>query len=136
MTAIMKGNRRTNTKPEIAVRSALHRRGLRFRKDTKVIAAGIAVKTDIVFPTSRVAVFVDGCFWHNCPKHGRQPRANTEYWGPKLERNRRRDELVTKALRADGWHVIRVWEHEHVETAVARIARAVSTRSAKPARSA
>src|SRR5262245_47670286 len=88
MTAVMRGNRRTDTKPEVALRSALHRRGIRFRKDAHVIAADVRVKADILFRRHRTAVFVDGCFWHGCPQHGNKPKANAGYWGPKLERNR------------------------------------------------
>jgi DNA mismatch endonuclease (patch repair protein) len=111
VTALMKGNRRSDTKPEQLLRSHLHRDGLRFRKDRLVRAGNIKVKPDVVFTRDRVAVFVDGCFWHGCPDHGRQPRVNADYWGPKLARNAERDARVDAALGEDGWAVVRVWEH-------------------------
>ena len=112
VTAVMRGNRKRDTRPEVAVRSALHRRGLRFRKDVPLRAGDLRVRADIVFPRRRLVVFVDGCFWHRCPDHGTSPRANTAYWGPKLDRNVERDRLQGEALRADGWTVVRAWEHE------------------------
>jgi DNA mismatch endonuclease (patch repair protein) len=71
----------------------------------------IAVRPDIVFPRKRVAVFIDGCFWHSCPEHGNRPKSNVSYWSAKLERNRRRDIKVTAELRSNGWEVLRIWEH-------------------------
>ncbi len=111
VTAMMKGNRRVDTKPEQLLRSRLHREGLRFRKDLLVRAGELKVKADIAFTRDRVAVFVDGCFWHGCPEHGRQPRVNGAYWGPKLRRNAERDAAVTRALQDHGWTVVRIWEH-------------------------
>jgi len=67
---------------------------------------------DFVFQAHRVAVFVDGCFWHCCPKHGRKPDTNGEYWNPKLLRNQQRDRRITRKLRAAGWKVVRIWEHD------------------------
>lgn len=126
----MKGNRRADTRPELALRSALHAQGLRFRKDFQLrTSAGSRVKVDIVFPRDRIAVFVDGCFWHGCPEHGNTPKANTAYWGPKLARNKQRDQRVTGELKADGWSVIRIWEHEPLHRAVGRVWRAKGTAS-------
>jgi DNA mismatch endonuclease (patch repair protein) len=125
VTVAMRGNRRADTRPEIAIRSAIHARGLRFRKDHAIKAGEITVKADIVFTRRRVAVFIDGCFWHGCPQHGHTPRVNTHYWGPKLERNRQRDHRVTAALTADGWAVLRIWEHERTERAADLIVAAV-----------
>jgi DNA mismatch endonuclease (patch repair protein) len=135
VTAQMRGNRRVNTKPEIAIRSALHRLGYRFRKDYRIVDGDVRVAADIVFPKARVVVFIDGCFWHRCPEHGNSPRANGEYWRRKLDRNVARDRLVNEALEAIGWHVIRVWEHEGVETVVDRIQDALQagSRPASPA---
>ncbi len=117
VTAVMRGNRRVDTGPEIAVRSHLHRSGLRFRKDFLIRLEDRRVKPDIVFRRERLAVFVDGCFWHNCPMHGRSPGGNNaDYWRVKLERNRLRDESQTRALIEAGWTVVRVWEHEAVES--------------------
>jgi DNA mismatch endonuclease, patch repair protein len=111
-TAVARGNRRSGTKPEIALRSELHRRGRRFRKDHLLRVGGVRARVDIVFTRQRVAVFVDGCFWHGCPDHQTVPRRNREYWVPKLKANRERDARVDAALRAEAWRVLRIWEHE------------------------
>jgi DNA mismatch endonuclease, patch repair protein len=104
------------------LRSALHRRGLRFRKNFLVRVDGYrAIRPDIVFTRARVAVFVDGCFWHACSEHGTWPRTNSEFWRLKLERNIERDCQVDQALTAGGWQVVRVWEHEDPNTAASRI---------------
>jgi DNA mismatch endonuclease (patch repair protein) len=107
----MRRNTRTGTRPETRLRSMLHVRGLRFRKNHPLRIGGLLVRPDVVFVGARVAVFVDGCFWHRCPDHGTRPRHNTEYWAGKLDRNVARDVLVTAALRDDGWRVVRIWEH-------------------------
>lgn len=126
----MKGNRRADTKPEVALRSSLHARGLRFRKDLLVrTESGVKSKVDVVFPRRRVAVFVDGCFWHGCPEHGRVPSTNPHYWPSKLARNRLRDLRVTAALERDGWTVLRFWEHEPVDVAIERILQAITSRA-------
>lgn len=93
---------------ELALRSALHRRGLRFRLHRRI--EGIVV--DIVFPASKVAVFIDGCFWHGCPTHATLPKSNREYWLPKLAENKVRDKRQSVRLRKAGWSVARVWEHD------------------------
>jgi DNA mismatch endonuclease, patch repair protein len=124
-TAKMRANRRSDTKPEIRLRSWLHAEGLRFRKDYPISTAGFRVRPDIVFPRQRVAVFLDGCFWHACPEHGDTPRSNTDYWIPKLRRNAERDRLVDARLGAAGWTVVRLWEHEAQEDALARVLAAV-----------
>jgi DNA mismatch endonuclease, patch repair protein len=120
-SSVAKGNRRTDTKPEIELRSQLHRAGLRFRKNVTLRLARVRVQADIVFPRERLAVFVDGCFWHGCPEHGRVPRTNVGYWEPKLEANIRRDERTTAALVAAGWSVVRVWEHDAPADSASRI---------------
>ena len=117
----MRANRRRDTGPERRLRSALHRRGWRFRVDFPVDAAARRVRPDIVLTRRRIAVFVDGCFWHLCPEHGQQPRANASYWGPKLRRNAERDQADNESLERSDWTVIRVWEHESTEDAVATI---------------
>lgn len=127
----MRGNRRTGTSPELRLRSALHRLGLRFRKDLRIVANGHAVRPDVVFTKARVAVFCDGCFWHGCPEHGTSPRINADYWGPKLARNRERDQRNDAFLRASGWEVIRVWEHEEPDHAAKRVERVVVDRRAE-----
>lgn len=121
VTAAMKGNRRSDTRPEVALRSALHRRGLRFRKDVPIRPAQRLRRVDVVFSAVRLAVFLDGCFWHGCPEHGNSPKVNTSYWSVKLSRNIERDALVNAELAAAGWTVLRVWEHEPVDEAAARI---------------
>lgn len=108
----MEANRRTDTVPELGLRSSLHARGLRFRKDFRLTVNGLAVRPDIVFTRARVAVFVDGCFWHRCPLHAQAPKANGKWWREKLDRNVARDRRNDAALTEAGWTVIRVWEHE------------------------
>lgn len=120
-TAVMKGNRSRDTRPEVLLRSALHRRGLRFRKDYVIRVDGRRCRADVVFTKQRLAVFVDGCFWHGCPEHGRTPRTNHEYWRAKLGRNVERDQQSTAALISAGWKVLRVWEHERIDIAVESI---------------
>ena len=122
----MRAIRRTNTKPELALRSALHRRGYRFRKDYRLdLAAGARVRPDIAFTARRVAVFVDGCFWHVCPEHGRNPEVNEWYWAPKLRRTMERDRAADAALAAAGWRVVRIWEHVSLDDAIARVTAAL-----------
>ncbi len=121
-TTRSRANRRRDTKVEIAIRSALHRRGFRFRKDYLVRCSnGVRVRADIAFTRARLAVFVDGCFWHVCPEHGTTPARNQGYWLPKLEANVQRDRRVDVALTADDWRVVRLWEHEDVREAAARV---------------
>lgn len=81
------------------------------------MAGEVRVRPDIVFTRARVAVFVDGCFWHSCPLHGRVPKSNLAYWIPKLEGNRARDDRVNSALASNGWVVVRIWEHDNVDAA-------------------
>jgi DNA mismatch endonuclease (patch repair protein) len=125
----MRAIRRVNTKPELALRSALHRRGYRFRKDLRLdLTGGARVRPDIAFTARRVAVFVDGCFWHACPDHGGSPSVNQSYWGPKLRRNVERDRAADVALAAEGWQVVRVWEHVPLADAVAEVVAALAAR--------
>jgi DNA mismatch endonuclease (patch repair protein) len=121
----MRRNGRRDTKPEVALRAELHARGERFRKDLPVRAAERVVRPDVVFTRARVAVFVDGCFWHCCPIHGNQPKKNTSYWGPKLERNLARDSAVNEALSQSGWLVVRGWEHERPDVIADRVVAAL-----------
>lgn len=107
--------RRVDTKPELALRSALHRLGYRFRRDLRLDVAGHWVRPDVVFTRRQVAVFVDGCFWHGCPQHGRLPRVNERYWTPKLAGNVARDQRNVAALNAAGWTVVRLWEHQPLD---------------------
>jgi len=119
----MRSNRRRDTGPERRLRPALHGRGWRFRVDLAIPVEDGRPRPDIAFTRRRVAVFVDGCFWHSCPDHGRSPLSNATYWGPKLARNVERDRLDTDRLRAAGWHVVRLWEHVPLQDAVASVER-------------
>jgi DNA mismatch endonuclease (patch repair protein) len=123
--AVMQSNRASGTMPELALRSELHRRGLRYRVHHEPVS-GLRCRADIVFSRPRIAVFVDGCFWHRCPLHGTSPQSNAPYWQVKLDRNVARDKRNDTALAAAGWIVVRVWEHEKVEDAADRIATLVT----------
>lgn len=118
---VMQGNTKVDTKPEVALRSELHRRGLRFRKNYPIRVGEVLVRPDVVFTRQKLAVFVDGCFWHSCPEHGNVPTTNSSYWKAKLQRNRSRDQRVNIALQTAGWRVLRIWEHESAESAASRI---------------
>lgn len=121
----MQGNRRRDTRPEKRLRSALFALGLRFRVDypIRVSQQSRSIRPDIVFTGAKLAVFVDGCFWHGCPEHGTKPQRNNQYWAAKLARNRDRDQRYDALLAASGWTVMRVWEHEHPSLAAAQISR-------------
>lgn len=123
----MSAIRRRDTKPEIQLRSQLHQRGLRSRKDYPIRVSGRLIRPDVVFTKHRLAIFVDGCFWHSCPTHGRRPAVNQSYWSPKLEINARRDLEQTNALQASGWIVLRFWTHEETEQMVEKIAATLAT---------
>ncbi|WP_454118358.1 very short patch repair endonuclease [Microbacterium lacticum] len=110
----MVANRRRDTQPEMRVRRLLHAAGLRYRVDFMPVR-GLRSRADIVFTRQRIAVFIDGCFWHACPTHAVAPKTNVDYWGPKLARNRARDAEVSKRLMESGWQVLRFWEHEPPE---------------------
>lgn len=119
--------RQRDTAPERAIRSVLHRRGLRYRVQVKPVA-GSPRRADIVFPSQKVAIFVDGCFWHGCPQHATWPKANAEFWRNKILANKRRDTLTNETLERNGWKVMRVWEHEDCEMAASKIAAAIERR--------
>lgn len=116
VTRQMKRMPRKDSGPEIRLRRSLHRRGLRFR-----VQAALPGRPDIVFPRAKIAVFVDGCFWHRCPEHSTLPKNNREWWTTKLARNVERDREKDDALRELGWEPIHVWEHEDPEIAAAEI---------------
>jgi DNA mismatch endonuclease, patch repair protein len=124
----MRANRKRDTVPELRLRSLLHVRGLRFRVNPEICVPGLCVRPDIVFSRSKVAVFVDGCFWHSCRWHGTRPRVNIHYWRPKLARVRARDRKVKRLLSKAGWKVLRVWEHVATERAADLIALALVVR--------
>lgn len=122
-TKKMRSNRRSDTTPEVLLRSLLHRSGFRFRKDYAIrLPSDRLIHSDIAFPRRKVAVFVDGCFWHCCPDHGTIPKSNQTYWIPKLHQNVERDKRVTEGLLSEGWQVIRIWEHVHPVDAAKQIA--------------
>ena len=123
----MESARQRDTAPEIALRSSLHRMGLRFRVDARPIAE-LTRRADVLFRPARVAVFVDGCFWHGCPIHGTWPKANAGFWKAKIQENRRRDQDTDRQLAEEGWLSIRVWEHEDPDKATARIHEIVQER--------
>ncbi|MEU1715153.1 very short patch repair endonuclease [Nocardiopsis dassonvillei] len=107
----MRSNRSRDTKPEIAVRQELHRRGMRYRVDFRPFE-GDRRTVDVAFTRARVAVLIDGCFWHGCPEHYRAPASNVSYWHNKVRRNSERDVRTTNDLTSEGWVVLRFWEHE------------------------
>jgi DNA mismatch endonuclease, patch repair protein len=123
----MRAQRERDTGIEREIRSRLHARGLRFRIHRRLLK-GSRREVDVVFPGAKVAVFVDGCFWHGCPEHGTWPRNNADFWRRKIEGNVERDRDTDARLEADGWMVLRVWEHEPPADAAARIADAVERR--------
>lgn len=125
--ARMSRQRSRDTDPERALRSSLHRRGLRYRLHRRPVP-GLRRQADIVFGPARVAVFVDGCFWHCCPDHATSPKANGAWWATKLAANVARDRDTDERLNAAGWTVVRVWEHEDPTAAAARIAELVRSR--------
>jgi DNA mismatch endonuclease (patch repair protein) len=116
---------RRDTVPEVAVRKLLHAAGLRYRVNIPV--PGMRRRSvDIVFPRLKVAVFIDGCFWHGCPQHATQPKSNAEWWRAKLEANVARDLETTRHLQDQGWTVLRFWEHQPPSEVAAAVRAAVS----------
>ena len=128
----MQANRRRDTAPEMAIRRLVHASGLRYRVDARPLPTARHT-ADMIFTRARVAVFIDGCWWHGCAEHYRPPASNAGYWAAKVARNRERDRLADEALVAVGWAVIRVWEHELPESAARRIEAAVRSRAAPAA---
>ena len=114
-----------DTAPEMAIRRRLHAAGLRYRVDFSPVP-GLRRRADIVFTRRKVAVFVDGCFWHGCPEHASTPTANQEWWEEKLARNVERDADTNQALGDAGWTVVRIWEHEDPQSATDRVTAALS----------
>jgi DNA mismatch endonuclease (patch repair protein) len=116
-----------DTACELVIRRCLHRSGFRYFTHRRPVQA-LRREADIVFPRLKVAVFVDGCFWHGCPVHGTWPKANSDWWRAKIEANRLRDSDTDRRLSEMGWRVVRIWEHEDPEQAALRIAAVVRNR--------
>ncbi len=123
----MQKQRQRDTKPEVTIRRLLHSWGLRYFIDRTPLPS-LRRRADIVFPTARVAVFVDGCFWHACPTHGTLPKANRPFWKAKLAANRLRDADTNAHLISHGWQVVRAWEHESAHEVARRIHSCVVAR--------
>jgi DNA mismatch endonuclease, patch repair protein len=123
----MRSNRGRDTGPELALRRALHARGLRYRVDHP-LPFDRRRRADVMFTRAMIAVFVDGCFWHGCTDHGRVPRSNSAFWSAKIERNRARDADTSQRLEALGWGVLRFWEHEEPSRCAEVVARTVARR--------
>lgn len=121
----MQRQRRRDTPIELALRAELFRRGLRYFVHRRPLPA-FRREADIVFPGARVAVFVDSCWWHACPEHGSIPRVNRDWWAAKLSNNQLRDRDTNARLEAEGWKVVRVWEHEAPAEAAARVEQTVA----------
>jgi DNA mismatch endonuclease (patch repair protein) len=116
----MQSNRGRDTGPELAIRRLLHAAGIRYRVSVRPIPE-LRRTADMVLRPLRVAVFVDGCFWHRCPEHGTWPNTKSTYWSAKLERNVERDRDTDRALESQGWKCVRIWEHEAPEVAAGRL---------------
>jgi DNA mismatch endonuclease, patch repair protein len=123
----MLSNRSRDTRPELALRSAVHSLGLRYRVSAKPLA-GLRRTADLVFPGAKVAVFLDGCFWHGCPEHHTVASANAKFWADKVSGNRARDRDTDARLEAAGWISVRVWEHEDPAAAAQRVREVVRAR--------
>ncbi|MBY4205963.1 very short patch repair endonuclease [Rhodococcus fascians] len=119
-SARLSKQRRRDTKPEVALRRELHRRGLRYFVDRAPLK-GMRRRADLVFPRRKVAVYVDGCFWHSCPVHATKPRNNAQWWADKLATNVARDRDTDTRLIEEGWRVVRIWEHEDPVVAAQRV---------------
>ncbi|MGW0873505.1 very short patch repair endonuclease [Streptomyces sp. NPDC002740] len=122
-----------DTAAELAIRRLLHAAGLRYRVEYPVPGM-VRRRIDVAFPSAKVAVLIDGCFWHGCPEHATQPKSNAEWWQRKLARNMARDVETTDHLGSAGWEVLRIWEHEDPEEVAVRIAAAVTRRRAQRGR--
>lgn len=125
---VMRGNRSRDTRPELAVRRRLHALGLRYRVSYRPVP-DLRRTADIAFPRQRVAIFIDGCYWHSCPEHGTKAARNADYWSTKLASNAARDADTNARLREAGWTVARYWEHEDPDAVAADI-RALVTQAA------
>jgi DNA mismatch endonuclease (patch repair protein) len=123
----MQGTPQRDTPPELRLRRVLHRLGLRYSIDSRPISESTR-RADIVFRRAKVAVFVDGCFWHGCPIHGTAPKTNASFWRNKIKTNKKRDADTNNQLRKHGWSIVRVWEHEDPKLAALRVQSALKRR--------
>src|ERR1700722_7709284 len=123
----MQSNKARDTKPEVALRSAVHALGLRYRVSERPIRE-LRRTADLVFTRAKVAVFLDGCFWHGCPAHHTVAVTNADFWAEKVETNKARDRDTDRRLSEAGWTSVRVWEHEDSEEAAIRVRDAVTQR--------
>ncbi len=121
----MRANKGRDTKPERALRSAVHALGLRYRVNARPLKA-VRRTADLVFTRAKVAVFLDGCFWHGCPEHHTVAATNASFWAEKVETNRSRDRDTDAKLAEGGWTVVRVWEHEDPVESALRVESAVN----------
>lgn len=127
----MQSNRGRDTKPELAVRRLVHAAGLRYQVDTRPVQS-LNRRADLVFRGPKVAIFIDGCFWHGCPDHHTAARTNAGFWAEKVRRTRERDIETAAALEAAGWIALRIWEHEDPAQAANRVVRVVRERRQEP----
>jgi DNA mismatch endonuclease (patch repair protein) len=126
----MKSNRGRDTSPELALRRAVFALGLRYYVNKRPLPS-LRRTADLVFPRAKVAVFLDGCFWHGCPEHHTVAKTHSEYWANKVAENRRRDRETDTLLEGAGWAVVRVWEHEDPQAAASRVKEVLGTRSGR-----
>lgn len=122
----MRNQKRRDTAAELAIRRLSHARGMRYRVDAPLPLKESRRRADMLFANAKVAVFIDGCYWHACPIHATRPKANADWWADKLAMNVARDRNTDKRLAENGWTVVRIWEHENPEDATNRIAIAVA----------
>ena len=127
----MQQQRVRDTEPELALRRELHRRGYRYRVDYALLPTMRRRRADIVFTRQKIAVFLDGCFWHGCDEHGTVPTANRDWWRNKIQANRERDRDTNARLQDAGWRVIRIWEHQGQEEVMGSIVTALEDQSRK-----
>ncbi|WP_433410707.1 very short patch repair endonuclease [Saccharomonospora azurea] len=126
----MRGNRSKDTRPERRLRTLLHQRGFRYRVSVRPVPE-LRRTADIVFVKAKVAIFVDGCYWHGCPEHYRAAKRNSQFWSTKIEANKRRDTETNRELRKRGWTVFRYWEHEDPGEIVEQVTRVLGPTSRK-----
>jgi DNA mismatch endonuclease (patch repair protein) len=130
---VMRANKGVDTGPEIRLRSLVHKAGLRYAIDVRP-ELDLNRRADLVFRSAKVAVFVNGCFWHGCPKHYSPPKSNKRYWSEKVRRNRERDVETRSLLRRRGWRVLVFWEHQSAQSCSEKVVSVVSERRKRASR--